>query len=70
MTRLTDELTDLLQRAQIAFNAMSPEEKAAMQQAQLESWVRAEMLRASTKPKFHLENGVKVYHSYEDYCND
>lgn len=48
--------------------AMPTEEKEAMMQAQQESWVRSVVDRP--KPKFRWENGVKVYDSYEDYCND
>lgn len=47
---------------------MTPEEKEEMHRKQRESWVRAEM--NWPKPKFTWVNGVKVYDSYEDYCND
>jgi hypothetical protein len=48
--------------------AMTPDELAAMHVEQRESFVRAEM--SWPKPKFEWVNGVKVYASYEDYCND
>lgn len=46
---------------------MTPEEREAMHKAQRESFVRAEM--GWPKPKFKMIDGVKVYDSYEDYCN-
>lgn len=58
----------LLEEAVAAFKALSPEEQEHMIAAQKESFIRAEM--SWPKSKFHYENGVKVYHSYEDYCND
>lgn len=58
---------DALLHASVAkVNAMSPAERDAMIEAQRESWVRGEM--TWPKPNFHYENGVKVYHSYADYC--
>lgn len=62
------ELTALLTDAVRRFNAMTPAEQKAMIAAQRESWVRS--IVEWPKPKFHWENGVKVYDSYEDYCND
>ncbi len=47
---------------------MTPEEKYVMFKVQGESWARAEA--SWPKAKFHYENGVKVYESYKDYCND
>lgn len=62
------ELTELLRKAKELVDKMTPEEKDAMLKAQAESWARAEA--NWPKPKFHYdENGAKVYHSYEDYCN-
>lgn len=60
------ELLVLLRKAREAVEAMSPEERAAMERAQRESWVRGEMGWPS--PRYKWINGVKVYESYEDYC--
>jgi hypothetical protein len=60
---MTDkELTDLLKKA--AAHKMTEAEI----KAQRESYVRAEM--SWPKAKFKWVDGVKVYDSYEDYCND
>jgi hypothetical protein len=65
---MTPELEKLIEQARKLVDAMSPEELAAMHKVQRESWVRGEM--NWPKPKFKWVNGVKVYDSYEDYCND
>ena len=62
------ELDRLMEEARKRVAAMSPEEIAAMHQSQRESWVRS--ITEWPKPKFEWVNGVKVYASYEDYCND
>jgi hypothetical protein len=67
MTPLTPELAELLTKAREIYDAMSPEEKRAAHEAQRQSWVRAEM--SWPAPKFKWVDGVKVYDSYEDYCN-
>lgn len=61
------ELLRLLELSKQWWENASEEEKEAMLKEQRESWVRAEM--SWPKPKYHYENGVKVYESYEDYCN-
>lgn len=61
------ELAELLEQSAAKVAAMSPDEKAAMLEAQRASYVRAEM--NWPKPKFKMVNGVKVYASYEDYLN-
>lgn len=61
------ELKELVAKARARYDAMTPEQRAAADQAQRESWVRGEM--GFPKPKFKMVNGVKVYDSYEDYCN-
>lgn len=61
------ELVALIKRALAATEAMSPEARAAMYAAQRESYARSEA--DWPKANFHWENGVKVYESYEDYCN-
>jgi hypothetical protein len=62
----------LLHRAKAEVEAMTPEQRAAILRAQRESWgepwARAEM--SWPKPKYEWRNGVKVYASYEDYCNE
>jgi len=54
--------------AKAKVDAMTPEEREAMYAAQRESYARAEA--TWPKSKFKWIDGVKVYESYEDYCND
>jgi hypothetical protein len=61
------DLQRLLEESKRRVEAMTPDELEAMLKAQRESFVHGEM--GWPKPKFHWENGVKVYESYEDYCN-
>ena len=61
-------IDELLHKAAEEVKAMSPAEREEMLRRQRESWVRAEM--SWPKPKFKIVGGVKVYESYEDYCND
>lgn len=63
-----EELKNLVAAAMDRFSALSPEEQAEHWRQQREGYVRAEM--SWPKPRFHFENGVKVYESYEDYLND
>ena len=65
---MNDELIELLRLSKLKVDAMSPEEKEEMFKQQRESWVRGEM--SWPKAKYKRVNGVKVYESYEDYCND
>jgi len=65
---MVSELEELLRRAKARVEAMTPEEREAMYRAQRESVARSEA--AWPKPKYEIVNGVKVYASYEDYCND
>ncbi len=65
---MSPELEQLIEEAKALVDVMTPEQKEAMFKAQHESWVRAEM--SWPKSKFKWINGVKVYDSYEDYCND
>jgi hypothetical protein len=62
------ELLRLLAESRKQVEAMTPAEREAMFTAQAKSFVRAE----TNWPKANYEwvNGVKVYASYEDYCND
>lgn len=62
------ELEELLARSKATVEAMTDEEREALYKAQRESWVRGEM--GWPKSKYKWVNGVKVYDSYEDYCND
>ena len=61
------ELQRLIAESQKRYEAMTPEQQAAMWKAQRDGYVRAEM--SWPKPKLKWENGVKVYASYEDYHN-
>lgn len=62
------ELEDLLKKSVERVAKMTPEEREEMMCQQRESYARSEL--SWPKPKFRWENGVKVYDSYEDYCND
>lgn len=62
------ELDALIKRSKEIVDNMTPKQLAEMVRKQGESWARAEM--SWPKAKYHYENGVKVYESYEDYCND
>lgn len=62
------DLDDLLRRAVAKFDAMTPAEQDAMLRQQIEGVARAEA--SWPKSNYHWENGVKVYHSMEDYWND
>ena len=65
---MTDqELESLIARAKAQYDAMTPEEREAMHKEQRESFVHGEL--GWPKPKFKWVDGVKVYESYEDYCN-
>lgn len=61
------DLATLLKEAVKRFEAMPKAEQDEMMRKQREGYARAEA--SWPKPKFHWENGVKVYESYEDYCN-
>ena len=61
-------LDELLEAARKQVDALSPEQKAEMLRQQGESWARAEA--TWPKPKYKWVNGVKVYASFEEYCND
>ena len=65
---MDQELKDLIAKAKAAYDTMTPEQKKAHDDAQRASFVRS--IVDWPKPNYHWENGVKVYHSYEDYCND
>ena len=68
MTSDQTTLEEHIKQAVAKFNAMTPEQQAAMREAQRQSWVRS--ILNWPKPKYNLVNGIKVYNSYEDYCND
>lgn len=65
---MTPELGALIAESKRQLEAMPAAEREAMYARQRDSYVRAEM--SWPKPKFRWANGVKVYASYEDYCND
>lgn len=65
---MSPELEELLKKSRAYVDSLTPEQKREMLHQQAISWARAEV--NWPKPKFHYENGVKVYHSFEDYCND
>lgn len=66
--RKRDDLQALLRKACVEFDALPPHEQAEIRRQQRQSWVRAE--RSWPTPKYKWVDGVKVYDSYEDYCND
>lgn len=61
-------LSVLLEQAKARWAAMTPEQQEAELRQQREGYARAEA--SWPKPKYAWVNGVKVYASYEDYCND
>lgn len=68
LAKMSDELEALLKRSKEYMDAMTPEAREAMFRKQAEGWAKSEA--SWPKPKFKMINGVKVYDSYEDYCND
>lgn len=56
-----------IKRAREWLDSLTPEERAEHFRCQRESWVRAEL--SWPAPRFQWVDGVKVYESYEDYCN-
>jgi hypothetical protein len=63
----SESLKALVAKAKATWDALTPEQQRAELALQRESWVRAEM--ALPPAKYEMVNGVKVYASYEDYCN-
>lgn len=61
------ELSRLIEESKARLAAMSPEQVEAMLRMQHEGYAKAEA--SWPKPKFKFVDGVKVYDSYEDYCN-
>lgn len=61
-------LAELLDAARARVEAMTPAEREAMYAEQRASYVRAEM--SWPKARYQWVDGVKVYESYADYCND
>ncbi len=71
------ELLALIDKSVAAFKALSPEEQELLslvkiqndfRKEQIRSYLRGEM--AWPKAKYQWIDGVKVYASYEDFCND
>lgn len=65
---MDDELTALIEESKRRLAAMTPAEREAMYAQQREGYAMAEA--SWPKPKYDWVNGVKVYASYADYCND
>lgn len=67
---MTDEadVIELLRRGVEQAKNMTEDERRTMWREQGKSYARAEA--SWPKPKYKMVNGVKVYESYEDYCND
>lgn len=61
------ELEALLAEAKKKVGAMTPEQREAMLRQQIIGVARAEA--SWPAPKYQIVDGVKVYASYEDYCN-
>lgn len=68
MMQTDPQLVKLLEEAAKRVAAMPLAEREAMFKQQRDGWVRAEM--SWPKAKYRWINGVKIYDSYEDYCND
>jgi hypothetical protein len=62
------DLAELFARAEQRWATMTPEEQEAMLAEQRASYARS--IADWPKPKYRWIDGVKVYDSYEDYCND
>jgi len=65
---MSAELEEALRRARAQVETMTPEQRDEMIREQARSWARAEA--SWPKPRYEWRDGVKVYASYEDYCND
>jgi hypothetical protein len=61
-------LEELLKQAQAKYDAMTHEQQVEIQEEQHQSFVRS--IVNWPKSNYYWENGVEVYHSFEDYCND
>ena len=61
-------LDELLKKAGADFDGLSKSEQDTLIVFQITSLMKNDM--SWPKAKFRWENGVKVYESYEDYCND
>ena len=61
-------IDERLKKSAVNFVALSPEARDALLKQQRASYVKTEI--PWPKAKFHWENGVKIYESLEDYCND
>lgn len=65
---MQNDLEKLLKESAEKVQRMTPEQREEMYRKQRDGYARAEM--SWPKAKFKMVNGVKVYDSYEDYCND
>lgn len=64
---MKSKLEELIKKTREYWNSLSPAQQEAMIKKQIEGVAKAEA--SWPPPKYHYENGVKVYHSYEDYLN-
>lgn len=62
------DLLTLIAQSKARVASMTPVELEEMHRQQRESYVRS--IVDWPKPKFEWVDGVKVYASYADYCND
>lgn len=60
-------LSKLIEQSAAKVKAMTPTEREEMLRIQRDGYAKAEA--SWPAPKFEMVNGVKVYESYEDYCN-
>lgn len=65
---MNEDLKRLIAESRARVAAMTPEEVDTMVRRQIEGVAKAEASRP--KPDYRWENGVKVYASYGDYCDD
>ena len=65
---MSPELEALIEESRRRLAAMTPAEREEMYRQQREGYARTEA--SWPKPRYQWVAGVKVYESYEDYCND
>jgi len=65
---MPSDLEELFAKARAKVEAMPPAEREAMYVQQRDGYARAEA--SWPAPVYEWVDGVKVYASYEDYCND
>ncbi len=65
---MDEKLEQMITESKKRVAAMAPAELDTMVRRQIDGVAKAEA--SWPKPKFEWVDGVKVYASYEDYCND